>query len=101
MPGLRERRTYTLRSSEAADDYTQHWLHQEQSLAKLNVEVKAVWKSRANARQVIAMLQYQEGDNPAEVMSRYVDSEDFRIDMAGFDTEQIERVETSVWVSRD
>lgn len=101
MPGLNERRTYTLRSTEAADDYSQHWLHQEQSLTKYNVVVKAVWISRANPKQVIALLQYPVDNDPADIMDKYMNSEAFNNDMAGFDGEQIEKVETSVWKSRD
>ena len=93
MPGTKQIRKYTLASDEATDDYLQHWLFMQMSLEKLDVEVKAVWRSRLNSKQVIAVLLFRERVDVNTRMNRYFDSQDFKNDMAGFDVGQIETVE--------
>ncbi|KAK6212670.1 hypothetical protein LQW54_005092 [Pestalotiopsis sp. IQ-011] len=86
-----ELRTYTLTSANATTQYTQIWKKHLVSLEKFNDTTRAVWNPENNDKQVIALIQYAMGDDPANVTAAYMASEYFAEDMSGFSFSNFER----------
>lgn len=87
-----EIRTYTLKSAEIAKEYSTHWEPHISSLAKFNITTHAVFRSLTNPKQVIALLQYRDGDDPKAIAGQYMQSQEFKKDMEGFDMSSFESV---------
>jgi hypothetical protein len=92
-----EIRTYTLASPTAAQLYSQRWKAHISSLEKFDITTIGVWSSGES--QVVALVRYRDGDNPKETTSRYMQSQDFRNDMEGFDMKSIVKVESMLMAS--
>ncbi|KAI0162429.1 hypothetical protein BJ166DRAFT_523573 [Pestalotiopsis sp. NC0098] len=91
-----ELRTYTLTSTNATVQYTQIWKKHIVSLEKFNVTTRAVWNPEDNDKQVIALVQYAMGDDPANVTAAYMASEYFAEDMSGFSFSNFESTVSTV-----
>jgi len=95
LPGPFELRTYTLKDAEAAKLYAERWIPHIDSLKLLNITAHGVWYSQNSPNQVVALVRYPDGANPAETGNRYMQSEGFINDMEGFDFSLIEKVDTT------
>jgi len=96
LPGPFELRTYTLRDAEAAKLYAERWIPHIDSLKVLNITAIGVWYSQNNPNQVVALVRYPDGSNPAKAGSEYMQSEGFINDMKGFDFSLIKKVDTTL-----
>lgn len=76
-------RTYTLKSAQLASKYAQRWVPTAASLAKqpYNITTRGVWINETNPKQVLAMVEFQDNDDPAKKIEMYVASEDFGKDL--------------------
>ena len=89
-----ELRTYHLRTDEAAVTYLPHWKLHIKSLKRFGVETHAFFSSPSAPRDVVALISFAENVNPEIVTQEYMQSDDFKHDMTGFDVSQIECVDT-------
>jgi NIPSNAP len=88
-------RIYTLRTSEALEDYaTAHWPRHIHSLRAFGVTTHGIWTNHnADAHRLIALISYPEAADPAAVTAAYMASPEFKADMEGFDISNITNVE--------
>lgn len=93
MAGLFQLRTYTLKTASAAANYAPLWIRHKKSLESYNVKTLGVFRSQSEPQKVIALVQFQPGDNPETIMRTYADSEQFKKDMEGIDKSQFERID--------
>lgn len=89
---LYEMRTYTLSTPEAATLYSAVWKAHVISLKKFGIVACGVWTPKDNPSEVIALVTYEPGVNGAEAGPKYMQSAEFREDMAGFDMSTIVKV---------
>ncbi|MFK4274141.1 SDR family NAD(P)-dependent oxidoreductase, partial [Streptomyces milbemycinicus] len=89
-----QKRTYHLASESAVPDYLERWEAHIATLAEFNVVTHGFSRVPGNPKAVVALVSFQDGDDPRTVIRDYMESEGFRRDMAGFDMSQIERVDT-------
>ncbi len=87
-------RTYYFTSPKAAADYILHWEPHVDSLKLFNVVTHGFFSTVEDLNRVVALVSYPLGADPDDVIRAYMQSEEFRADMAGFDMQQMERVET-------
>jgi hypothetical protein len=88
-------RTYTLKSASLAAAYAQRWKPTAASIAKLNVKTRGVFLSESNPKQVLAMIEFQDGDDPAKTIEQYVSSPAFKDDLGDeLDKSDFEGVES-------
>ncbi|KAI8716013.1 NIPSNAP domain-containing protein [Fusarium sp. LHS14.1] len=91
-----ELRSYTLATFNATNQYVQTWRKHIESLKQFNITTRAVWTPEGNDKQVMALVQYAIGDDPAVVGAAYMASEAFTNDMAGFNLSDIESVISTI-----
>ena len=82
-----EIRTYTLASAEALDQYASvHWKRHIPSLAAHGITTHHVWREvAADVPRLVALVEYDNGADPAEATKTFMHSAEFAADMAGFD----------------
>jgi len=80
-----ELRTYTLKSIRAAEVYRAIWIKHIESLKAFGIITHGVFSVPDAMTKVIALVSYPEGSDPEEVGTRYMASDLFKADMAGFD----------------
>ncbi|TLV19970.1 NIPSNAP family containing protein [Klebsiella indica] len=90
-----EIRTYTLKSAAAAMAYQTIWLKHIESLHHFGVTTHGVFSAPDDPRRVIALVSYEEGASAGDVTERYMASELFQADMAGFDFSDFVSVEAT------
>ncbi|NUJ81845.1 NIPSNAP family protein [Methylocystis sp. FS] len=92
-----ELRTYTLASDETLDRYASiHWARHIVSLAAFGITTHHVWKEVGGDRpRLLALVEYADGQNPAEVAARYMGSSEFQADMEGFAAADIVHVSST------
>jgi hypothetical protein len=92
-----ELRTYTLASSDALHRYTdQFWPRHRRSLDKFGITVHGVWvNTSAGEPQVIALVEYPPGSDPARLADAYRHSRDFIEDHAHFNASLIASARTA------
>lgn len=95
-----ELRTYTLRTKEALDFYVgtvyPRHLH---NFHLFGVETQGVWTAKDDAAyRAFVLLSYAEGDDPAEVARRYIQSPEAANDARGFDVADILSVESTILI---
>ena len=81
-------RIYTVKTPEVANEYFHvHWRRHIASLKKFNIETIAVFKEEKENGEthVIAICKYEDGADVDAVNKAYMDSEEFKSDMSGFD----------------
>ncbi|EEU33671.1 uncharacterized protein NECHADRAFT_89272 [Fusarium vanettenii 77-13-4] len=91
-----ELRSYTLATVNATNQYVQIWKKHIESLKQFNITTRAVWTPEGNDKQVMALVQYAIGDDPADVGAAYMASEAFTNDMVGFNFSNFESVVSTV-----
>lgn len=80
-----ELRTYTLASAQAAELYKAIWIKHIESLKAFGVTTHGVFTIPDAPNKIVALVAYPEGVDPAEATRRYMGSDLFKADMAGFD----------------
>jgi len=96
---MKQLRIYTLRNKAAASEYfQQHWMKHLSSLPKFGIAINDVYLGADNnADKVMAIVTYPKGSVPKELDKKYMQSEDFKADMLGFDVSNIIKVE-EFWI---
>ncbi len=91
-------RTYTLRSPEALQQYaTVHWARHLATFTTFGVTTHGVWtESDGGANRLVALIRYPSGIDPDELTRRIMASPEFAADMAGFDTDEIVAVASTL-----
>ena len=89
-----ELRTYTLASEEALEQYaTVHWARHVPSLARFGVTTRQVWREVGGEQpRLFALVEHEDGADPAAVNAAYLASAEFRADMDGFEMSNIRGV---------
>lgn len=88
-----ELRSYTLKSVEAAEAYRTIWIRHIASLKAFGIVTHGVFTVPDAPTKIIALVAYPEGQDPAEATARYMGSDLFKADMAGFDFSNFASVE--------
>ena len=91
-----ELRTYTLKSTQAAEAYRAIWIKHIESLKAFGITTHGVFSLPDAPTKVIAVVAYPEGSEPTEVGGRYMASDLFKADMAGFDFSDFVSVEATL-----
>lgn len=94
--GTYELRTYTLKSAKAAETYRAIWILHIESLKTLGITTHGVFTVPGEPTKVIALVAYPEWTDPNELGARYMASDLFKADMAGFDFSDFLSVETTL-----
>lgn len=89
-------RVYTLASPSSAEIYRRIWEKHIISLERLGIRTHGVFCATDDRSKVIALVSYPEGADPRQLDERYMASDAFRSDMAGFDFHQIVSVEATL-----
>ena len=89
-------RIYTLRSSEALQQYaTVHWARHLATFATFGVTTHGVWTERSGAaNRLVALIRYPPGTDPEQVTWECMSSPEFAADMDGFNTGEILAVQS-------
>lgn len=95
MPAI-QLRTYTLKSASLAASYAQRWKPTMASIAKHNIKTRGVYLNETNPKQVIAIVEFQEGDDPATKINEYATSDAFKADLGDLDMSCFEGVDASM-----
>ena len=65
------------------------------SITKHNITTRGVYLNETNPKQVIAIIEFKEGDDPAAKIEEYAKSEQFKIDLGELDMSCFESVDAS------
>ncbi|EHQ26010.1 NIPSNAP family protein [Mucilaginibacter paludis] len=96
---MEQLRIYTLADKETAAQYlTANWAKHRINLPKFGFEVKGVWigNTPGIANQVIALVSFPDNGDVDQMTERYLKSQEFAADTAGFDRKKIINVETKI-----
>lgn len=95
---MKELRIYTLKNKEAMEKYANiHWERHLKSLPKFGYKVDNVYKSQdENKYQVIAIVSHNSKEDLIKENEKYMNSQEFKDDMQGFQMEDIINVETVI-----
>lgn len=93
---IHQLRTYTLATPDAAVIYRQIWEKHIVSLGRLGITTHGVFAAIDEPTKVVALVSYPEGADPRQLDERYMASDDFRSDMAGFDFRSMLSVEATL-----
>ena len=93
-----ELRQYTLRSKEALDIYmTQVYPRHLDSFPLFGIEPHGVWTVKGIAEpQAFVLVSYPEGEDPGEVVRRYMGSAEFAEETRGWDRSNIVAVQSTI-----
>lgn len=91
-----EMRIYTLKSAEAAAAYREIWIKHIESLKAFGIVTHGVFAVASDPAKVVALVNYPEGVDPKAATDRYMASEMFKSDMAGFDFAWFSSVEATL-----
>ena len=101
---MNQLRIYHLADKEIATTYfTTYWARHLASMPKFGIRVEGVWlgQSPASENQVIAVLSFSDTADIEEITRTYMASAEFQQEMAGFDRQSIQRVETLLMKSSE
>lgn len=90
-----EIRTYTLKSADAAAAYSAIWIKHIESLKAFGIVTHGVFTVPGDPTKIVALVNYPEGVDPGEATRRYMASDLFKADMAGFDFASFASVEAT------
>lgn len=95
---MRALRIYTLKNQAMADLYFNvHWQRHLISLPKYHIQVDNVQLERVKQEdescRVFALVHTEDGDDMETLNAKYMQSDDFKADMAGYDMTAILNVE--------
>ncbi len=93
-----EMRVYTLKSAQAAIAYREIWIKHIESLKAFEIVTHGVFAVANDPAKVVALVSYPEGADPKAVSDRYMASDLFIADMAGFDVEGFASVEATLLI---
>jgi hypothetical protein len=88
-------RTYTLKSANLAAQYAQRWKPTMASIAKFNVKTRGVYLNETNPKQVLAIIEFRDEDDPSAKIEAYANSEAFKEDLGDLDMSAFEGVEST------
>lgn len=91
-------RNYYLTTREAATDYILRWQPHIASLQIAGVETHGFFSHAEEPLRVTALVSFEKNADSERVIQEYMQSREFRDDMAGFDMALISRVETVLMV---
>ena len=93
-----ELRQYTLRSKEALDTYmNQVYPRHIDSFPLFGIEPHGVWTVKDGAEsQAFVLVSYPEGEDPSEVVRRYMGSSEFAEETEGWDRSNIVAVQSTI-----
>ena len=87
-------RTYTLKSASLATQYAQRWKPTMASIAKFNVRTRGVYLNETNPKQVLAIIEFRDEDDPGAKIEAYANSGSFKEDLGDLDMSAFEGVES-------
>jgi hypothetical protein len=95
-----ELRVYTMRSKEALDFYTQQiYPRHLGSFPLYGIEPHGFWTAREDALpRFFVLASFAEGEEPGEVVQRYMQSAEFAEDVKNFNVSDIVSVESTILV---
>jgi hypothetical protein len=93
-----EMRIYTLKSAEAATAYREIWIKHIESLKAFGIVTHGVFTVASDPAKVVALVNYPEGVDPKAASDRYMASDLFKEDMAGFDFTWFSSVEATLLI---
>ena len=73
----------------------QRWKPTMASIAKHNVATRGVYLNESNPKQVIAIVAFKEGDDPAAKIQMYAESEAFKVDLGDLEMSCFEGVDAA------
>ncbi|CAN2536244.1 hypothetical+protein [Methylocapsa aurea] len=91
-----EMRIYTLKTAEAAAAYRKIWIKHIESLKAFGIVTHGVFAVASEPTKVVALVDYPEGVDPKAASDRYMASDLFKADMAGFDLAWLSSVEATL-----
>ncbi len=93
-----ELRVYTLRTKEALDFYRDTiYPHHLKSFPLFGIEAHGFWTSMADVHpRLFVLASYAAGEEPGEVVRRYMQSKEFAEDIRNFDVSEIVGVESTI-----
>jgi hypothetical protein len=93
-----ELRQYTLRSKEALDTYmNQVYPHHIDSFPLFGIEPHRVWTVKDGVESLaFVLVSYAEGEDPSEVVRRYMGSSEFAEETRGWDRSNIVAVQSTI-----
>jgi hypothetical protein len=91
-------RIYTVRSPEALQRYaTVHWARHLLTFKTFGVTTHGVWTARSDsANRLVALIGYPSGADPDQLTQHIMTSPEFAADMAGFNTDEIADVHSTL-----
>jgi hypothetical protein len=93
-----ELRVYTLRTKEARDHYMNEiYPRHLNSFPLFGIEAHGFWTAQEDVEpRLFVLVSYAAGDEPGEVVRRYMQSTEFAEDIKGFDVSDIVGVESTI-----
>jgi hypothetical protein len=93
-----ELRVYTLRTKEALDLYRDTiYPHHLKSFPLFGIEAHGFWTAMADVQPCLFVLaSYAAGEEPGEVVRRYMQNKEFADDVTNFDVSEIVGVESTI-----
>lgn len=93
-----ELRVYTLRSPEALDNYASKVYPRHLGSFRLfGIEAHGFWTAREDAKpRLFVLASFAAGEEPGEVVRRYMQSAEFAQDIRDFDVSDITGVESTI-----
>lgn len=88
-------RTYNLKTAQLASTYAARWKPTMTSIAKHNIKTRGVYLNETNPKQVIAIVEFQDGDDPDTKIGAYAGSEAFKADMGEISMNDFEATDAS------
>jgi hypothetical protein len=97
---MSELRVYTLRTKEALDFYmNQVYPRHLNSFPGFGIEAHGIWTVKEDVeRRAFVLVSYAEGDDPGEVVRRYMQSAEFADEITGWDPSNIVSVESTILI---
>src|SRR5580698_832333 len=95
-----ELRVYTLRTKEAFDFYVNrvHPRHLS-SFQRFGIEAHGIWTAKEDSgRRAFLLVSYAAGEDPGEVVRRYIQSAEFAEEITGWDVSNIVGVESTILI---
>jgi hypothetical protein len=95
-----ELRVYTLRTKEALDFYmNQVYPRHVSSFPRFGIEAHGIWTVKDNVDlRAFVLVSYAAGEDPVEVVRRYMQSAEFAEEITGWDASNIVRVESTILI---
>jgi hypothetical protein len=95
-----ELRVYTLRTKEALDFYmNQVYPRHLGSFPRFGIEAHGIWTAKEDVgRRAFVLVSYAAGEDPIEVVRRYMQSAEFAEEITGWDVSDTVSVESTILI---